>query len=76
MVFRPWSFFKCCRLLNNGVRQYAGGADILCIIQITFLIVHNALLAKYRWFWLTHLEVFTYFATLQHRLKSVISFVA
>ena len=24
MVSRPWSFFKCCRLLNNGVRQYVG----------------------------------------------------
>ena len=52
----------------------AGVADILCITQITFIIVHNALLANYRWFWLTHLEVFTYFATLEHRLKSVINF--
>ena len=54
----------------------AGVADILCITQITFIIVHNALLANYGWFWLTHLEVFTYFATLEHRLKSVIDFVA
>ena len=50
----------------------AGVADILCITQITFIIVPNALLANYGWFWLTHLEVFTYFATLEHRLKSVI----
>ena len=42
----------------------AGVADIHCITQIPFIIVHNALLANYRWFWLAHLEVFTYFATL------------
>ena len=34
----------------------AGIADILCITQITFTIVQNALLANYRWFWLTHLR--------------------
>ena len=54
----------------------AGVADILCITQITFIIVHNALLDNYGWFWIAHLEVFTYFATLEHRLKSVIDFVA
>ena len=46
----------------------AGVADILCITQITFIIVHNALLANYGWFGLTHLKVFTYFATFEHRL--------
>ena len=30
-------------------------ADILCITQITFVIVHNTLLANYRRFGLTHL---------------------
>ena len=53
----------------------AGVADILCITQITFIIVHNALLAYYGWFWLAHLEVLTNFATLEHRLKSVIDVV-
>ena len=54
----------------------AGVANVLCITQITFIIVHNALLATYRKFRLAHLEVFTYFATLEHGLKSVIDFVA
>ena len=54
----------------------AGVADILCITQITFIIVHNALLANYRWFGLTDLKIFAYFATLEHRLKSVTDFVA
>ena len=54
----------------------AGVADILCITQITFMIVHNALLANYGWFWLAHLEVLKNFATVQHGLQSVIDFVA
>ena len=49
----------------------AGVADILCITQITFIIVHNALLANYGCFWLAHLEVLTNFATLEHGLKCV-----
>ena len=53
----------------------AGVADILCITQITFIMIHNALLANYGWFWLTHLEVLTNFATVEHGLKSVIDFV-
>ena len=54
----------------------AGVADILCITQVTFILVHNALMANYGWFWLAHLEVFTYFATLEHKLRNVIDFVA
>ena len=38
----------------------AGVADILCISQITYIIVHNTLLANYGWFWLSHLEVLTH----------------
>ena len=47
----------------------AGVADILCITQITFIIVHYALLANYSWFWLAYLDVFVYFATLEHGLN-------
>ena len=54
----------------------AGVADILCITQIIFLFVHNALLADYGWFWLPDLEVLTNFTTLEHGFKSVIDFVA
>ena len=54
----------------------AGVADILCITQITFIMVHNALLANYGWFWLAYLEVLANFATVEHGLKSVIDFVA
>ena len=42
--------------------------------QITFIIVQNALLANYGWFWLTRLEVLTNFATFENGLKSVINF--
>ena len=57
------------------IKVSAGVADILCITQITLVITNNALLANYRWFGLTHLEVFRNFATLEHRLKSEIDFV-
>lgn len=53
-----------------------GVAAILCITQITFLIVQNALLPNYGWFWLANLEVLTNFPTLEHGLKGVIDFVA
>ena len=51
-------------------------ADILCNTQITFIIVYNALLANYRWFWLAQLGIITYFATLEHRLESVMDYDA
>ena len=50
----------------------AGVADILCITQITFIIVHNALLANYGWFWLAHLEVLTNFATLEDEEEAIV----
>lgn len=54
----------------------AGVPDVLCITQITFIIIYNALLANYRRFRLTNSEIFTDFATLEHMMKGVIDFVA
>ena len=53
----------------------AGVAAILCITQIAFIIVQNALLANYGWFWITNLDVLTNVPTLEHGLKSVIAIV-
>ena len=54
----------------------ASKADILCITQITFIIIHYALLAYQGRFGFTHLEVFTDFAGLKYWLNRVVDFVA
>ena len=67
---------KTCVYQEVGVNAGCSKGDILGITQITFIIIHYALLVYQGGFGFTHLEVFTDFAGLKYWLNRVVDFVA
>ena len=55
-------------LINALVKMTAGIADVICITQITYEVIHNTLLIDHGWLRLLHFKIITKFTASENWL--------
>ena len=64
-------------MFGNALLEMASRvADVFCITQMAFILVHNALLAGHGWLFLTYLDFVTTFGALVNKLHVYADFTA